>query len=219
MPALPTPRDSDALIDALPDTLRLLARNGVVRPYRKGTILIDEGTHGDMLYVLLKGRVKAYSSDSRGREIIFGTYGPGEYIGEMSLDGGPRSVSIVTLEATTCALIARVALRTHIASHPDFAFELIERVIRRVRVLTDNTRALALLDVYGRLVRFLNEQATLDVQGMRLISPRPTHVELAGHVGASREMVSRLMKDLEQGGYVATGPTRLQLLKALPASW
>jgi CRP/FNR family transcriptional regulator, cyclic AMP receptor protein len=217
--AQPPARDHDALIDALPETLRALARQGLVRHYRKSTILIEEGTQGDMLYVLLKGRVKAYSADARGREIIFGVYGPGEYMGEMSLDGGPRSASVMTLEATSCALITRVALRAHIASHPDFAFELIERVIRRVRVVTENARSLALLDVYGRLVKHLNLQALANGSDARCIAPRPTHIELAGHVGASREMVSRLLKDLELGGYIATDPDRMLLLKTLPASW
>jgi CRP/FNR family cyclic AMP-dependent transcriptional regulator len=191
----------------------------VIRTFRKGAILIEEGTHGDTLYVLLKGTVKAFSADHRGREIVYGTYGPGEYVGEMSLDGGPRSASIVTLEATLCALITRASLRAHIAANPDFAFELIERVIRRVRVLTDSARSLALLDVYGRLVRLLNAVAVQSADGVRTVEPRPTHSDLAGRIGASREMVSRLLKDLENGGYVAVEGAALVLVKPLPPSW
>lgn len=215
----PLPPALSALVDQLPETLRRLATKGLVRPYRKGTILIEEGTQGDTLYIVLQGRVKAYSSDGRGREIVFGLLGPGDYVGEMSLDGGPRSVSIITAEPTTCSLITRDVLRSHIADHPDFAFELIERVIRRVRVLTDSARGMALLDVYGRLVQLLNSLAVARPEGGRAVRPRPTHAELASRIGSSREMVSRLMKDLELGGYVSPAAGQLLLHKALPPSW
>ena len=219
MPKTPSTPPAEALLAALPESLQPLARQGVVRAYRPGSLLIEEGTYGDTLYVLLKGAIKAFSSDDRGREIIFGVYGPGEYVGEMSLDGGPRSVSIVTLEATTCALISRATLRAHLATHPDFAFELIERVIRRVRVLTESARGLALLDVYGRLVKLLNTLAVATDDGLRAIRPRPTHIELASRIGSSREMVSRLMKDLELGGYVVPSAGQFVLSRPLPSSW
>lgn len=214
-----SPPALSVLIAQLPETLRRLAKQGLVRTYRKGTILIEEGTQGDTLYIVLKGSVKAYSGDGRGREIVFGLLGPGDYVGEMSLDGGPRSVSIITAEPTTCALITRETLRAHISAHPDFAFELIERVIRRVRVLTESARSMALLDVYGRLVQLLNSLAVARTEGGRAVRPRPTHAELASRIGSSREMVSRLMKDLELGGYVTPAPGQLLLHKALPPSW
>ena len=219
MPKTPSTPPAEVLLSALPESLQPLARQGIVRVYRPGSVLIEEGTYGDTLYVMLKGAIKAFSSDDRGREIIFGVYGPGEYVGEMSLDGGPRSVSIVTLETTTCALISRATLRAHLTTHPDFAFELIERVIRRVRVLTESARGLALLDVYGRLVKLLNTLAVVTDDGLRTIRPRPTHIELAGRIGSSREMVSRLMKDLELGGYVVSSAGQFVLSKPLPSSW
>ena len=219
MPKPPSTPDHQTLFAALPQTLQPLARLGVVRAYRKGTVLIEEGTQGDTLYVLLKGSVKAFSSDDRGRELVFGIYGAGEYLGEMSLDGGPRSASIVTQEATTCALVSRATLRAYIAAHPDFAFELIERVIRRLRVLTESARGLALLDVYGRLVKLLDALAVDAGDGLRAVRPRPTHGDLASRIGSSREMVSRLLKDLERGGYVAARSGQLLLCRPLPPSW
>jgi len=206
-------------LDFLPESLRLLAQQGIVKDFPRDSELIREGEFTDAVFIVLRGSVKAFSIDARNREIIYGAYGPGEYLGEMSLDGGPRSASVVTLEPTTCAVITRRTLREHIRAHPDFAFELLERVIRRIRVLTDNARGLALLDVYGRLVKFLNAHATPAEGGVRVLAPRPTHSELAGRIGSSREMVSRLFKDLEQGGYVAVQDGQLVLLKPLPSSW
>lgn len=200
----------------LPDSLRGLAARGTPRRYRKGTLLIQEGDHSDTLFIVVSGRVKAFSMDHRDREITFGSYGPGEYLGEMSLDGGPRSASVITLEATTCMVVTREALRAHIAADPDFAFELLKRVIRRARLATDSARNLALLDVYGRMIKVLHD---LSEGEPPRIAARPTHQELANRVGASREMISKLMKDLARGGYVANDGRGMVIVRPLPASW
>ena len=215
-----------ALFPAVPmsESLRALAVRGRVQRYPKDMLLIQEGDRSDSLYIVLSGRVKAFSTDERDREITYGTYGPGEYLGEMSLDGGPRSASVMTLEPTRCVVVTRHTLREHIAADPEFAFELLERVIRRARVLTDNARSLALLDVYSRLVKELNSRATTATATTshdcrRVISPKPTHQELASRVGASREMISKLMKDLERGGYVVVEGRTLVIERSLPSSW
>lgn len=204
----------------LPPALRALAARGVPRSYRKGTLIIEEGTQGDTLYLLLSGRVKAFSSDARGREIVYGVYGPGDYFGEMSLDGGPRSASVMAETACTCAMLTRQTLREHIKTEPEFAFELLERVIRRARLATQSAKSMALLDVYGRLVQLLRSLARPDRDGRQVIEAPPTHAEIAARLGCSREMISRLFKDLERGGYsrrLAGG--QLILERPLPTRW
>lgn len=212
----PTDRE---LVDALPEPLRQLAQRGEVKHFRKQQRLIEEGTHGDTLFVILAGRLRAYSADERGREIVYGIHGPGEYLGEMSLDGGPRSASVVAEEAAVCAVITRHTLLQHIAAHPGFALELIGRVIRRARLATQSARDMALLDAYGRVVRLLESLAETQPDGSRRISERLTHAEIAARVGCSREMISRLMKDLERGGYVQTAADGSRTIQALPAHW
>jgi len=202
-----------------PENLRSLLERGQTRRYRKGTLLIQEGDVGDTLFIVLSGRVKSFSTDERDREVVYGTYGPGEYLGEMSLDGGPRSASVITLETTVCAVVTRKTLREHIAENPEFAFELLARVIRRARLATQSTRNMALLDVYGRLAALLAELAEPQADGTRLIAERLTHAALAARVGCSREMVSRLMKDLERGGYLVTQGRGLLLPRPLPSHW
>jgi CRP/FNR family cyclic AMP-dependent transcriptional regulator len=202
-----------------PDNLRTLVSRGEPRRYRKGTLLIQEGDVGETLFIVLSGRVKAFSTNERDREIVYGVYGPGEYLGEMSLDGGPRSASVITLETTVCSVVTRKTLREHIAANPEFAFELLSRVIRRARLATQSARSMALLDVYGRLSRLLLELATLQPDGRLQIIPKPTHAELAQRVGCSREMVSRILKDLSDGGYVRSEPRHLVLVRLLPAHW
>ena len=204
---------------ALPEALRQLALRGDLRRYRKGVTLIHEGEQGDALYIMLAGRVRVFGSGENGREITYGTYGAGEYLGEISLDGGPRSASVTTLEQTDCALVTRQTLLLHIAEHPEFAFDLLAKVIRRARAATLSTKQLALNDVYGRLALLLNSLAMPPVDGARLIAERLTHQETANRLGCSREMVSRLMKDLEAGGYVTVIGGSLRINLTLPTRW
>ncbi len=216
----PSPAAAAPSLDAaLPQNLHGLVNAGVLRSYRKGTLIIDEGSNGDTLYVIVKGSVKAFSADARGREVTFGVYGVGEYFGEMSLDGGPRSASVMAMEASTCAVLARQTLRDYIATHPDFAFELIGRVIQRARAATVNARNMALLDVYGRVVQLLDSLATPQPDGSRVVADRLTHADIAARVGCSREMVSRLLKDLQRGGYTEQRLNRVVLLRRLPPRW
>ena len=198
----------------LPPSLRALAARGMARSYRRGTLLIEEGTQGDNLYLILAGSLRAFACDARGREVTYGVYGPGDYLGEMSLDGGPRSASVITEQASRCVIITRASLLAHIAEHPEFAFELLTKVIRRARAATLSTKQLALNDVYGRLKSLLERETAV---GEELAL---THQAMAQRLGCSREMVSKLVKDLEPGGYlirVANG--RYRRLRELPGRW
>ena len=197
-----------------------LASRGTLRNYRRGLLLIQEGDLGNTLYIVRSGRLRAFASGGQGKEITLGVYGAGEYVGEMSLDGGPRSANVETLEATTCAVITRETLLAYIAEHPDFALEMMARLIRRARLATESTRSLALIDVYGRAKRLLEQMAgEPEEDGARTLNERITHQQIASHLACSREMISRLMKDLETGGYVAKRDQRIVLLKPLPQRW
>lgn len=200
--------------------IEALAAQGVQRRYRRGTLLIQEGETGDTLYIVLQGRLRAFLSDNNGRELTLGLYGPLEYVGEMSLDGEPRSANVEAAEPSTCAVVTRATLLAYIAEHPEFALELMARLIRRARLATESARSVALIDVYGRLVRLLNSLAQMpNERGERALKERLTHQQMAQHLACSREMVSRLLKDLETGGYIEVRERWIWLLKTLPARW
>lgn len=207
------------LLASLPAPLRDLAAQGAIRRYRANTTLIEEGDRGDTLFVVLSGSLRIFCADPNGREITLAIYGPGEYVGEMSLDGGPRSASASTEEASVCAVVSGQALRQHLATHPDFTLELIQRLIRRTRLATESARSLALLDAYGRLARLLDGLAVARADGTRMVAQRLTHQDIAQRIGCSRELVSRLLKDLQQGGYVAHEAQRYTLMRKLPSKW
>ena len=199
-------------------TLRRIAETGVVRAFPRNTVLINEGDVGDALYVLLSGRVKVFSSNEAGREFVIDFHGAGEYVGEMSLDGAPRSASVITVEPTTCAVVSRTQFRDFVLAHPDFAMHLIERLIHRVRVTTSNLKSLALSDVYGRLVRLLNALAQ-EVDGRWVVPERLTQQDIADRVGASRDMIGKLLKDLVAGVYLAIEERTITILRKLPTGW
>lgn len=200
--------------------IQALAAQGVQRRYRAGALLIQEGETGDTIYIVLQGRLRAFLGDGNGKELTLGFYGPMEYVGEMSLDGGPRSANVEAVSVTTCAVIARSTLLAYISAHPEFALELMARLIRRARLATQSAGSVALIDVYGRLVRLLNQlSGPPDDFGHRRLTERLTHQALAQHLACSREMVSRLLKDLETGGYVAVRERWIWLVKPLPTRW
>ena len=200
------------------EVLRQIAASGVVRTFPKSTILIAEGDVGDSLYIIVSGRVKVFASNEAGREVVINFHGPGEYVGEMSLDGEPRSASVVTMEPTTCAIVNRAQFRDFLAQNPDFAQHLIQTLIHRCRGATENVKSLALSDVYGRLVRLLNALA-VERDGHQVVEERLTQQDIADRVGASRDMIGKLMKDLVGGGYLAVEDRRIAILKRLPPGW
>jgi CRP/FNR family cyclic AMP-dependent transcriptional regulator len=118
-------------LSAASGALRALAVQGTIRHYAQGAVLIQEGALDDAIYIILSGRLRAYSASADGTEVTYGIYGAGEYLGEMSLDGGPRSASVMTLEPSACAVVTRQALARHLAEHPQFTFELMATVLRR----------------------------------------------------------------------------------------
>jgi CRP/FNR family cyclic AMP-dependent transcriptional regulator len=211
--------EQDRLLSGLQPSVARLAARGIVRNYRKNTIILNEGEPGDSLFVLLQGQVKVYATDENGREITYGTIDAGDYFGEMSLDGGPRSASVMTVDASLCSLVSRTSVQQHLADEPDFALQLVAQVIRRARSATETARQMALLDVYGRVIHTLEGQYGPATSQAPVQLTQITHQQIASRVGASREMVSRLLKDLEKGGYVELGIKRITLKKKLPARW
>ena len=208
----------DPLAPLQEEALRRIAASGVVRQFSKQTVLIHEGDVGDSLYIIVSGKVRVYASSAAGREVVLGFRGPGEYVGEMSLDGSPRSASVITAEPTTCAIVTRVQFQEFLAANPEVAKHLIETLIRRVRVATEDVKSLALSDVYGRLVRLLNALATVE-DGTLGVREKLTQQDIADRVGASRDMIGKLMKDLVAGGYLQVEDRTIIFLKKLPPGW
>jgi CRP/FNR family cyclic AMP-dependent transcriptional regulator len=198
--------------------LRALADRAAVRSYPKQAMIVSEGDESDSLYLIVSGRVKIYLADEHGKELILAIKGPGQYFGEMVLDGETRSASVMTLEPSQFAIVSRADFRDFLVGHAEVALQLIQNLIRVARGLNRSVRNLAMLDVYGRVARILLELA-VERDGKLVIPERLTQKEIAARVGASREMINRVLRDLTTGGYVSVQKGRITINKAPPARW
>jgi CRP/FNR family transcriptional regulator, cyclic AMP receptor protein len=198
--------------------LDAVANHGVTRVYPPRTIIINEGDVGDTLFVIKEGHGKVFSSNGAGKEIVLATFGPGDTLGEPSLDGGLRSASVMTLERTTCLIVRADVVLKLITEQPNLALHIIRNLIRLVRSSSEAVKSLALEDVYGRVVRLLMKSAE-PVENGWIVQERLTQQSIADRVGSSREMVSRIFKDLERGGYLAIENKRISILRKPPPGW
>jgi CRP/FNR family cyclic AMP-dependent transcriptional regulator len=196
--------------------LRALAERAVVRSYPKQAIIVSEGDESDSLYLITAGRVKIYLADENGKELVLAIKGPGQYFGEMVLDGDVRAASVMTLEPSQFAIVARADFRAFLVGHAEVALQLIRNLIRVARGLNQSVRNLAMLDVYGRVARILLDLA-VERDGKLVIPERLTQKDIAARVGASREMINRILRDLTTGGYVSVHEGRITINKAPPA--
>ncbi len=201
-----------------PPLLEAIAKIATVRVFAKNAIMVSEGDDTDSLYVMLSGRARVYVSNAQGREVQLNTIGQGEYFGEVTLDGGPRSASVVALDECRCAVVKRSELLGLVERQPEFALHMVRKLASRVRDLTENVRSLALMDVYGRVARLLLELAE-EKDGRLVIDEPLTHRDIASRVGASREMISRIFSDLTAGGYVGKENGRLVIMRKPPPRW
>jgi CRP/FNR family transcriptional regulator, cyclic AMP receptor protein len=209
----------DRSAEVLPlQLLEAIGKVAAVRMFPKNAIMVSEGDETDSLYVIISGRARVYVANAQGREVQLNMIGPGEYFGEVTLDGGPRSASVMATEDCRCAVVKRSELLTLVGKEPQFALHMVRKLASRVRDLTENVRSLALMDVYGRVARLLLELAE-ERDGRLCISEPLTHKDIASRVGASREMISRIFSDLTAGGYVVKENGRLVIMRKPPPRW
>ncbi len=168
----------------------------------RGSFVVRAGDSTDSLYILLSGRAKVTNSDEEGREIILAWLGPGEFFGEMGLiDSSPRSASVIAVEPCELLNISRDAFNRCLQDNFQVAQKLMQILVRRLREADRKIESLALLDVYGRVARLLLD-LSVEENGKRIVKKKMTKQDMARMIGASREMVSKVMRDLELSGYI-----------------
>jgi CRP/FNR family transcriptional regulator, cyclic AMP receptor protein len=200
---------STAVLKAVPlfssfpeDQLRMLASVVGRRSVPRSTTVMASGDATDSLYIVLSGRLKVLMSDAEGKEVILSIIGPGEFFGEMGLiDDSPRSASVLAIEPCELLSISKRDFKKCMAENFDMAQAVMRGLVRRLREADRKIGSLALLDVYGRVARLLLDMAET-VDGEKMVTKRLPKQDIAKMIGASREMVSRVMKDLQMGGYI-----------------
>ena len=186
----------------------------IKRRFKRGEALVEQGQKSNALFILLTGRARVVTSDSRGREVILATLAQGDYLGEMSIiDNEPHSATVRAEVQTDVLMLGRAEFARCLTENASMSLVVMRGLVKRLRHADRKIESLALLDVYGRVAHALLDFAVADAQGQLLIKDKISRQDLAKMVGASREMVSRVMKDLEERGFIEALPNGATLLK------
>ena len=203
-----------------PELLSQLAQCGDAKWYGRNQTLIVEGAVSDALYILIAGQLKVFTQDGKGRELVYNILQPGEFFGELFLDGGLRSASVKAVVDSQCIVIDHLAIRGFMKTYPEFAECLVYKLIARLRHATQLSKSLALHDVYERTVDLLNQVALREQDDIRVVPLTMTQQEIANRVGATREMINHILRDLIRGGFLARDEKkRLVFTRELPKRW
>jgi CRP-like cAMP-binding protein len=203
-----------------PDQATMLSHSVVKRRFKRGEIIVEQGKKSNSLYIILAGRARVVMTDRKSREVILATLNPGDYVGEMSLiDNKPHSASVETEIQTDVLVLGRYEFTRCLEENTATAQSVMAGLVQRLRKADDKINSLALLDVYGRVAKVLMNFAEADGLKQMVIRDKITRQDIAKMVGASREMVSRVMRDFEEQGLITTregGSILLKERRAVP---
>ena len=219
MATLPETLTKTDLFSGLDDAdIEMVASQTVLRQFPKNTVIVSQGDDTDSIYVIIKGKVDVFLHNDKGKEIIINTMGVCESFGELAPLGGiPRQASIITTEDSTFGVISRQVFMDTLLVKASVSMKIIDLLITRIQDLTEEVSSLALEDVYNRVVRVLYKHA--DEVGDKLITEKLTQQDIASRVGATREMVHRILKELKTGGYISIEGKHITIEKKLPSGW
>lgn len=191
-----------------------LSGNVVKQRYKRGELIVEQGKKSGALFIILSGRARVVMTDRRGKEVILNTLGPGDCIGEMSLiDGQSHSASVKTDVQTDVLVLSYTEFVRCIAENQSIAFWIMKGLVQRLRKSGEMVSSLALMDVYGRVAKVLVDAAQPLGDNDLVICEKMTRQDIAKMVGASREMVSRVMRDFEEQGFIQTNEAGCFVLK------
>lgn len=190
------------------------ARLFTVRSYPKRAVVATEGDRLEFFNVILSGRIQFFWRDEAGQQVKLGIEGPGGHYADVTLEGEPILMSLIALEDLRLAAIPIPVLKALLLRHPEVALALLADVVARLRRLVERTKGFTMEDVYGRVVKLLLASAA-ESSGKR-VAERLTHAEIGERVGATREMVGRILRELAAGGYIEVARGRVTILRKLP---
>ena len=198
--------------------LQMLADIAIRRSFKKNMVIIQQGDDTNTMFILIEGEMRVYVEDEEGKQLTVRILKSGDSFGEVALIGEfPRTANVVTLTDCVVAAFNREKYLAFLKQHPEIALALAKTLANMVRDTTEELGSIALYDVYGRITHIFDKYA-VEADGGRLV-PKFTHREIAGMIGSSREMVSKILKELEKGDYISITEKHFVINRNLPASW
>ena len=198
--------------------IEMVASQTITRQFPRNTVVVSQGDDTDSFYVIVQGKVDVFLHNDKGKEIIINTLGECESFGELAPLGSiPRQASIITTEDSIFGIISRQVFIDTLLIKPAISMRIIDLLITRIQDLTEEVSSLALEDVYNRVVRVLYKHA--EEVGEKLVTEKLTQQDIASRVGATREMVHRILKELKTGGYISIEGKHITIEKKLPPGW
>jgi len=205
--------------DLAEEDLDTITKHATRRQFKKNTIILNEGDATDSLYIVEKGKAKAFLTSQNGREIILGMIGEGSCFGEVALlDGEPRSAHVMTLEPSEFLIIAHDDFQQCLKDNINIAVKLLSALVERNRELTGSIKNLALSSIYRRMVNLFLKMA-VEKDDVLIIEEKLTQQQIANLIGSSREMVNKIIQDLIEGDYINIENKKISILKKLPSGW
>lgn len=205
------------LASLAPAELQEATQHFAVRCYPRNAIVATEGDRLDLFNIILSGKIQFFWRDEAGHQLKLGVDGPGGHFVDATLGGEPVLISVIALEDLCVASIPITEFKQLLLRHPQVAVVLLMDVVARHRRLLRETKALTMEDVYGRVVWFLLARA-VETDG-KLVTERLTHADISQRVGATREMVGRVLRDLARGGYIKADRGQITILRKPPRRW
>jgi len=201
-----------SMFNGMPEAaLQAIVRVATMRRVPRKGIVVHTDDRIDFVYLILSGNLKALATDEEGREVIFGLLGPGELFGEMGvLDDNPRSATVIAVNPAQLVVIGKTDFKRFLQESPEVTYYIMRNLVQRLRKADRKIESLALMDVYGRVARLLLDMAET-VNGEQVVTRKISKVDIAKMIGASREMVSRVMTDLQRQGLIEQGGGRIVL--------
>jgi CRP/FNR family cyclic AMP-dependent transcriptional regulator len=197
--------------------LQATAQLFTVRSYPKGAIVATEGDQLELFNIIISGRIQFFWHNEAGYQVKLGVDGPGGHYADVTLNGQPILMSVIALDNLRVASIPMAELKQLLRSHPQLCLDLLMDVVARLRRLVERTKTFTMEDVYGRVVKLL--LATTVETDDKVVTERLTHAEIGKRVGATREMVGRVLRDLARGGYIQLARGRITILRKPPKRW
>lgn len=193
------------------DRLEAIARYASLRRVARGMTVVQAGDAIDNVYFVLNGGLKVSVSDEDGREVILTMLGQGDVFGEMGVvDSTPRSATVAAVSASDLVVIAQSDFRRILSENFELCLRVMSKLAERLRAADRKIESLALMDVYGRVARLLLDMAETR-EGQSIVRRKISKQDIAKMIGASREMVSRVMKDLHARGLLEETPEGILL--------